>query len=346
MSQNNNNDQQSAYSSAEAADLVRQGEIDASIEGMLSPDTTTSDVLQAFERAGLADESPLFDMLSRREKTESMRQARAEGDINTLNASTGLTSSKSSLSGMRTIEALESLYLDYPTMQMYVYGPLPPEGPVGVGKTDFAYLMTEIAKRAYPGISVATNVGSDEFTTIKKWSETEEWLRNEDGKKLFILDEAAQVLQFNDMNEGKVLSKLLKLIRKYQGNIILIGHTGRDVPRDVRRQLLVCRKKSKTEAEIGVGLDEQNEEIRVGSTRIEITDIPPTNVTYDTYDEADFVFDSVDTPDDEQETDDETVLCQAETNDGGSCPHDAVYPSDDPVVCQAHRHRVDSVSAD
>lgn len=61
------------------------------------------------------------------------------------------------------------------------------------------------------------------------------------------------------MTAGKGISKLL---RKYNGNLTLVGHTGRDIPRDVCRQLLMVRKK---EATIGVGLKEENKEIQLQS---------------------------------------------------------------------------------
>ncbi|WP_152417828.1 hypothetical protein [Haloferax mucosum] len=283
-----------------------------------------------------------YQRILEKEVSENIREGVVRGHTPTLNHLTGLSKNRSGLEGYRTIEELESLWRDYPAFALYVYAPTPPEGPVGVGKSDFAYFLgAEIGRRVYPDPSIASNATEDEFQTFQKWSEVEHWLKTTNGRKLFILDEAAQVLQFADMNEGKVLSKLLKLIRKYEGNIILIGHTGRDVPRDVRRQLLVCRKDSKKKATVGTGLKEENEEIRVADVCMRLDGIPRTNVEWDTMDTADFEFDVEDGEDVVGDEADEAPMCEAETNAGNPCPADAEYPPDASRYCYNHRHLVD-----
>ncbi|QGA82013.1 putative ATPase, AAA+ superfamily [Halomicrobium sp. LC1Hm] len=288
--------------SGEVRELAKNGDIGLPVlaeAGLV--DSDSHDILLRIKRhspEGTDDDR--FQRILERELSKNLREGVVRGHGPLLNHLTGLSKNRSGLEGYRTIEELESLWRDYPAFAMYVYAPTPPEGPVGVGKTDFSYFVgAEVGRRVYPDLSIASNVPSDEFTTFSRWSEVEDWLKHTDGKKLFVLDEAAQVLQFADMSEGKVLSKLLKLIRKYDGNIILIGHTGRDVPRDVRRQLLVCRKDSKTKATIGTGLNEENEEIKVADVHMRLDGIPATEVEYDTLDEAEFVFDVEDGDDED-----------------------------------------------
>jgi hypothetical protein len=230
-------------------------------------------------------------MMTRLETLTAFDSVRA-GDVSSMRGVAGSPGDEDvDMSAYRTIDELESLWEDYPTLAAYIYGPTPPEGPVGVGKTDFAYLLEEIGERVFPDLNVASNNETDEFLTLTSWSEVEEWLKTTDGPKLYILDEAAQVLQYADMTAGKAISQFLKLIRKYNGNIIIIGHTGRDIARDVRRQMLIVRKDSKTSATIGTGLSEENEEIQIADEMMSLTNIPATRVEYDTLDEGEFEFD-------------------------------------------------------
>lgn len=258
------------------------------------------------------EETPLYSLLKGHESSLTMAQDVEDGRASRNAFREGVSNDSMDMSAFRVIEELESLWRDYPTFQVFLYGPKPPEGPVGVGKTDLAYLLSEIGERVHDDLSVASNNETDEFDTLQSWSEVEEWLKSTDGEKLFIMDEAAQVLQFADMRAGKVVSKLLKLLRKYHGNIIFIGHTGRDIPRDVRRQLLVCRKESKKKATIGVGLTEDSESIVVEDVMMRLTGIPETRVSYDTLDEGEFTFDIDDDDDagDDDDEEEETVTCR------------------------------------
>jgi len=225
--------------------------------------------------------------------TNMATNALHNGSLDEMEFLSGLVGYDLDMSTYRAIDELESLWRDYPTFQTYVYGPPPPGGPTGSGKTDFSYTLIEIGKRVYPDMHVASNNSSDDFQTIQKWSSLESWLKNTEGRKVFLFDEASQLLQYADMGDGQIVSKLLKLLRKYQGNLILIGHTGRDVSRDVRRQMLITRKKSKEGATIGVGLEEHGEEIHVNEPILQLAKIPPTRLSFESVDdEGEFVFDT------------------------------------------------------
>lgn len=223
--------------------------------------------------------------------TSTWTDALQEGNLGQLSFASGLVAYNLDFSAFRALDELESLWRDYPTLQMYLYAKGAPEGPTGMGKTDFAYLNIEIGRRVYKDISVASNNEDDEFKDITTWSGLVEWLKSTDGKKVFLFDEAAQVLQFDDMSSGKVVSKLLKLLRKHHGNIIMIGHTGRDVPRDVRRQMLIAKKESKKKVVVGTGLHEENETIDIADEMLTIDNLPPTRLGFDSYDDSTFEFD-------------------------------------------------------
>jgi hypothetical protein len=42
----------------------------------------------------------------------------------------------------------------------------------------------------------------------------------------------------------------------------------------------------------------------------------------------------------DEEEEDEWNQCQATTNDGDPCPNDAKYPSENPILCHNHRHKI------
>lgn len=231
-------------------------------------------------------------------------------------------------------------------LNLVIYAPLPPEGPTGVGKTDFGYLCLEAGQRAYPGLSIASNNTSDRFEDVQAWSELEDWLEDTGGPKAFLWDEAAQVLQYADMSAGKALSQLIKLLRKYNCHLIVIGHTGKDIPKDVRRMVLLARKESKKKATVGVGLDETNDgDMTVNNVMFRMSGIPPTRIGYDsTGDTGSFEFDMGDDGDaDDDDSEDEpeetpVVTCRGEKADGGDCGSNVSHHSG---YCWQHRDQWD-----
>ena len=179
-------------------------------------------------------------------------------------------------------------------LNLVVYAPPPPEGPTGVGKTDFAYTLIEGAQMVHPdGIAVASNNTSDPFEDTESWSGLELWLSRTSGTKVFLWDEAAQTLMFDDMNAGKALSNLIKLLRKYNCHLILVGHTGKDIPLDIRRMVLFALKESKKKAVIGAGLEEDSAGwMQVKNVLYTLRNIPATTIEYDSLgDKGSFDFD-------------------------------------------------------
>ncbi|MFD1646656.1 AAA family ATPase [Haloarchaeobius litoreus] len=233
-------------------------------------------------------------------------------------------------------------------LNMILYGPTPSikkGSNTGTGKSDFAYTLAEGGRRAYNGeLEIATNNDTDPFKQVEKWSEAEEWMQETDGPKLLILDEAAQGLKHQDMSAGDVLGLAIRLMRKYNCHLVLISHTGKDIPKDIRRQVVYARKEDKKGAKLGNKLEEDpSGEMRIKNVEYELGRIPPTNIEYDSYDDkGEFEWD-IDGEDEEKEVVDEKPQCQAETNSGSQCPNDAKHPSGDPLVCVNHRHKLDEI---
>ena len=171
---------------------------------------------------------------------------------------------------------------------------------MGYGKTDFALLMAEIWKSSLEGstkngkpvrLEVASNVKSCQQTkSITTQPDLAEWMEDrgddeEEVFKLFVFDEASSHASGYTKDASKVqqqLSSMIKLMRKNGGNIIIIGHTGKDVHPDVRRLSDFVQKESKKEAVVF-------EDVREGAgndMKFELSEIPPTSWRFDTKEES------------------------------------------------------------
>jgi hypothetical protein len=252
------------------------------------PDSVVAQMPQKFEETEIAKQ------LIEKYASEQARRAISQGDESKMAWQQGITSYESLKDGTY-YQSLKEVWEpddDDSQLMMMIYAAKAPRGPTGLGKTDFSYRVIEEALLEYPGLSVSTNIRSDEFRTTESWSDTRDWIQNEDGEKVVLLDEAAQFLQFNDQTAGKQISKMMKLMRKYNTNLIVIGHTGVDIPRDIRRQVLMARKMSKKQVRIGVGISETpGGEFKIRNTLLDMQDIRETRLDYDTRDTAAYDFD-------------------------------------------------------
>jgi hypothetical protein len=225
-------------------------------------------------------------------------------------------------------------------LNLVVYAPPPPTGPTGVGKTDFAYTLIEGAQMVHPdGISASSNNTSDPFEDTESWSGLEAWLERTSGPKVFLWDEAAQTLMFDDMNTGMALSKLIRLLRKYNCHLILIAHTGKDIPLDIRRMVLFALKESKKKAVIGAGLEEDSAGwMQIKNVLYTLRNIPATTIEYDSLgDKGSFVFDDGLPAPSEPEEEEDPVTCGdngGRNKRGNPCRTTA---AEDPMVAKTGR---------
>lgn len=228
--------------------------------------------------------------------------------------------------------------------------------PTGRGKTNTMYTLTEFAQVVHPDIRVMSNNTSDPFETVpRKWNDLEESIREHDGWQLLLIDEAAQFLQYADQTAGKTVSQMLKLLRHNYCHLIMVGHTGRDIPADIRRQVFVLDKKSEKTGVLGYGITPQTDgdRMQVSEEVLKLQNIPETKVGYDDIDDEgiQIVFDD----DDDEAGDDEEVVecavpdCMAnseqydEVAETGFCPyHDASdLPEDDVEDGKPHPEEVE-----
>ncbi|WP_049923898.1 hypothetical protein [Halopiger djelfimassiliensis] len=226
------------YKAAELADQLRDGDVEANLESVLSDDPGIGDVLLACERADLDKESPLYDMLARQTATDALRDARRSGDVATMNAATGLSESRVEATGYdMLVSALK------PAAQQLLI-----KGPKGSGKTTKALDLARHLHAEFGGeLSVLTNIrGPDEHDDVEyadTLSGMLEWVRDTDGEKLVIGDEWSSTVNAHAHGGGEVrasFSRFINALRKGEGGstrLIVIGHEhDTDIAAIVRNQ--------------------------------------------------------------------------------------------------------------
>ena len=311
-------------------------ELRSYIEGNLSEDNTdvydhaglvdnpnVRELLSFMESAynGKHKEMPHFfkntkmgEILRKSSATETATKAVKEGNISQMKFISGKQSYTNDVSSIHTIINLRDK-LGQDAYIQYLFGHM------GNGKTDFAILQAELSFIEH-NTDVGTNIKSlaeerGHITYIPQYGDLMKWLAegrevnsideiaNSDidvSDKLFLFDEASSHASgyADDAYETqKKLGTLVKKIRKVGGNLIVIGHTGKDVHPDIRRITNDCVKKSNLkQAEYYKAVNEQGKGQGHKET---LSGIPQTNWNeYDTQEIT--VWDWSETPlDDEME---------------------------------------------
>lgn len=230
-----------------------------------------------------------YQRLVRRSSTRELNRAIASDNVSRIAYATGHNEQSGyDVGDWDQIEILKDLFRSEPqytdlqnsVFQGIIFSNRIP--PTGRGKSATMYTLTEIAQTVYPNIDIKSNNPSDEYDTIpEEWSKIEEWIES-DGWNLLLVDEAKQVLMYDDQNSGKKLSKKMGLFRHNKTHFMAVGHTGVDIPKDMRRQMFFINKLSEQKANIGYGLTEMDSDDRVEVNHVKFTieNIPFTNVKY------------------------------------------------------------------
>ena len=239
------------YDAADLSDKIREGDVNASIDGVLSDQKSLGNLMLAAERAGLdEDTSPLRQMVSRGSQSDMLRNARQQGHVASMNAATGLSEQRIDATGYtRLINACK------PAAQQILL-----KGPKGSGKTVAGLDITRRLYQAFGGdLSIATNVkGPDEHdavTFVETMSEALEWVRDTPGEKLLLGDEWSTTMNAHANPGGQVrqtVSRFINALRKGQGGstrLLIIGHEhDTDIAAILRTQSdVVIRKDGKAD---------------------------------------------------------------------------------------------------
>lgn len=227
----------------------------------------------------------LYERLTHDGADVEAAKALRDDDLITLQNIVGNASESHDLSGLRTLEKLRET-LSRPAFVAYVHGHM------GDGKTAFVLLLAEVwastmRERGYEP-ELGSNIRTwEESDTILSFDEYMEWLEREtDGsqRRLFVFDEASSHASgyASDAQEARnLLGKSINLIRKNYGSIILIGHSGMDVHKDIRRKCTyLIRKRDKKNAVVRSRTDKGDGKGEL-SEEMSLTGIPDTNMTFD-----------------------------------------------------------------
>jgi hypothetical protein len=238
--------------------------------------------------------------ITKSEGTKVATQAVRDGNVSQMKFFTGKQDYSNSANSIHTLISLRQK-LAKEAYIGYLFGHM------GNGKTDFANLLGELAKKELNSKIVTNqkklveNGHADKYVwtyggllqVLTEHIETDKEIHSlqdlamvedeiEQANILFIFDEASQEASgySSDAHDTQEkLGKLLKLIRKVGGMMIIIGHTGKDVHPDIRRLANDCiHKVSKKTAEFYESVNEA-EGVDLKET---ISGIPETNWSYNT----------------------------------------------------------------
>ena len=248
------------------------------------------------------EDHPVARRVTKQHGTHAGTQALQAGNMSQLSFFSGLVGYKSDVSGMQTLMQLQKIVEETPVFIAYLFGMM------GSGKTDFSMLLLEVYTSVYGEDSVqrVANITSDSVDEeVTRYGRVVELLedrrdRIQDGEDIdplvIVIDEAAQIFSGSgaDQHRAKQLAKLLKLARKSNANILLIGQDGKDIGPSLRALCTVfVHKNEKKQATLY-----QDVKNREGQGEMMSLDgVPATSLDYSTWDEGDFVFDDEDDED-------------------------------------------------
>ncbi|SNR49748.1 ATP-binding protein [Halorubrum vacuolatum] len=156
-------------------------------------------------------------------------------------------------------------------------------GEQGAGKTDFALLIAEVWLLVHPKGRIVTNIKSaaksnERFVYTPNQDALDQWLQDHNHPFLFVFDEANK--HASGIGGEEVIEQLyplLTLIRKHEGNIIIIGHTSKDIHGWVRELCDFIIKEGKKTARVY----EDNEDGEGKHLKRALRAIPKTTFEYD-----------------------------------------------------------------
>ena len=222
-----------------------------------------------------AEETRLFRQMFRTSAGMSIDQALRSSDLDRQNAMVGLDSSSDAGGTSKLIELVGRIEEGYIAYQF---------GSMGSGKTDFAILLAELwSKMQGDEHRIGSNIESFERAEhVCRYPVLRDWVREGDEPTLFVWDEASSSASGYSSEAHEVMDKfrlLLQSFRKNRCNLLIIGHTGKDVHPHIRRQANDCiHKESKERATV---YDEVVEGEGEGE-KFSISGIEPTSLRFDT----------------------------------------------------------------
>lgn len=216
---------------------------------------------QAWERQRDDDEPPFWETdyaVRRVEQAASEVATRAveQGNVGQIQYLLGWPEYESDVSGLHSLQRMESWLLDSEQCKIAYLA-----DHMGSGKTEFVHLCADVIefrserRDDLADAEFAANIPSSDMETITDWRTFREWVeQGEVGEnRWFFFDEASQALTgYSDDRQAveRLMSRLVKLARKFGVNIVYIGHTGMDLHADLRRLADYVTKPSQKTARV------------------------------------------------------------------------------------------------
>lgn len=278
-----------AYKAAQLVEFLRENdEFKKAPANWWAPLIEDRDTLDYLNHLESTIDEPIWETkmgkkIIRKSANESVWKAVQQESLSAMSAHRGFPYS-SNVGGTRRLldltDRIEDGYISY------IYGDM------GTGKTDFAIFLAELWKRQNSGL-VGSNIQSleqkDDF--IERFDDLEDWIQAP-SEKLFIFDEASSHASGYGSDAGNVtkyLRQLLRTFRKNGANLLIIGHTGKDIHPDIRRLATdIIHKESKSEATLYNYVEDGTPEDQKGS----LDGIEPTAWSFDTKEESRWFWES------------------------------------------------------
>lgn len=286
-------------------------------------------------------ETEFAQKILRNHGTKLVRKAIETGNFAYLDYLTGLTNYDPDISGIQTLMWLSD-WISRTASINYVGGHM------GNGKTDFGFLLAQIwlfsltvvGDKNEREVSILTNVESaaeknQNIEAVTEQEKLEARVKEDDDEYVIMIwDEASSHASGYAGDAHYVeqqLRRMLRMIRKNNGYLVIIGHTGKDVHPDVRRLSNYVHKTSKKTATIYEEVEggEGDDKLK------DLTGIPPTDFDFDTEEESDWEWredEGEDSDDDGESTFDQ---CQFVKDNGEQCG--TVHGLDEYGYCEYHR---------
>lgn len=290
----------------------------------------------------LKNSNGLWDYLEKKSKTQTVKYGLQTGKPQYSQIHTGTGKEKVALDGWQMILVLTDLFknpAEYTNeftnenIQLGI-GTDKSGAKTGVGKSWTKAVGIEVIRfvRNIPPENVYTNV-IDWYEDIPETKdELLELLRNEDEETIVGLDEAAQFLQYADQTYGKEISQAAKMARHNKTHMIFVGHTGKDIPADIRRQCAWIMKHSEQTGSVGFNpVEDESGHMTLQNTLYEFEGMPKPNNPPPQ--QPDLIIPYPEVEDKEK--------CYVALDDGTRCPNVASEPHQEPLVCTNHSNKIE-----
>jgi len=235
-------------------------------------------------------ENAAFNLIHTDGISKGVRNGIEENDDARLAYFRGYKDGENDVSGIKSMTKLFNIITSPGGRILYVFGNQ------GAGKTEFSILIGELLNE-FMGVEVHTNIHSlTEDQSGAYYFDDVDGLKEairKDARVFLILDEASRLLRGENHHEViEAFQGDLHSLRKTDSNIVLIGHSGKDIDPLFRALATFVHKKSKERVDLYEGARVTTEgQVEGFGELLSLSGIPPSNWSFDTDEESTFSMD-------------------------------------------------------